>query len=661
MDWLQLSLDRISMGSLVIALGLIPGNAILVVEDIKVRLDRGMAGVEAARKLMAEKAAPLLGATAVTVLAFAPMEGMGNGTGDYTRPLFLVILIALPLSWVSALTLAPLLADRFLKSNGEGYTSGDSFGHGFPRLYARTLDAAIRHRWSLLGATALLSALSIYGFGFVQQIYFPPSNSPGFLVEVYFRPGTHIQETERRADEIQAYLHSQEGVLQVATAIGAGHPRYLPGYRPEPDPGSNYAASLTSVDDPRRIDAMGPRIQAGLEARFPDAVVNVERQARAMDSAGGAIQLRIGGPDPAKLRHLADRAKAVIAADPDAKAVRDDWGAKVKVARPVLDGELARRLHIDRAQITSALRTAYSGSSTGFYREGSQLVPIVVRAPKDERSKVEDMGDIQVTSPLRGDRISLDRLVERLDTVTEDSRRSRRDGMAVITVHADADRGSAFELLARIKPQAEQVLGIDSAANESADPRSTLEIPLKGNPGYFIAWGGEAESLAESRAGLWTWLPYCFGLIVLALIALFNGLRQPLIVLLTAPLSLIGAAAGLLLTGRPFDFMSLLGLLGLSGILMRNATLLAKGIDSEMRADPTRPSAIREAATKHLRPLALAAGTSALTLLPLLQDDLFRSMAMTLLFGLAIAIMLALVLVPVLYSVLFPIRSGESP
>jgi multidrug efflux pump subunit AcrB len=672
MDWLEIALDRISLGALVMTLGLIPGNVILVVHGMKLRMDKGVEGIAAARELVAQNVLPLLVATAVVILLFAPIAGMHNSTGEQIRALFFVILIAMTFSLLSAVSIAPLLTDRFLNprtgSNGEQEPYGGRFHH----IYARILRTAIRYRWAVLGMTAMLVALSLYGFGFVKQTYFSPSTGPGFLVEVYFREGTHIRETERRMDEIQAYLRSHDGVMQVASAIGGGHPRYLPFSKPAPEPGSHYGISLVMVQHHRQIDRLVSRIRADLEKRFPDAIINLKKQVPGADIAGGRIQLRIGGPDPAELRRLADRVKRQIRMDPDAKAVRDDWGAKVKVAQPVLAQALARRLRIDRPQVAAALRAASSGIHTGFYREGSELIPIVVRAPRGEHRTLDDVGDIHVTSPLRGDRVSLKRLLDRLETITEDARRVRRDGVPLITVHAEADQDSTFDLLERIKPGVEKALGADLAAYGSPDAQREFaigfdkgsvvrdqKIALKGMPGYFIAWGGEAEGLSESRAQLWAWAPLCCGLTVLVLIALFNALRQPLIVLLTAPLSLIGIATGLLLTGRPLDFPSLLGAMGLSGVLMRNAILLVEPIDREIRAGKSRLEAILQAASSRLRPVGLASLTAVLGILPLLRDDLFLSMAITLLFGLGLASLLALVVVPVLYATLFGVRTDE--
>lgn len=673
MNRFQIALDRISMGTLIIALGLVTDNAILVLHRMKLRMDHGMAGMQAAREVTSQDAARLLAVTAVTLLAFAAIWGMDNSTGEYTRALSLVLLIALPLSWVSAVTAVPLLADRFLKRAHPGVKGKTPSGGRLRRLYAGLVAAAIRRRWTALSTTALLFAASVYGFGYVKQVFFPPSAAPSFLAEVYFREGTRIGETARQMDEIQSYLHAQQGVTQVVTAVGDGHPRSLPFNDGGPDVGDHYGASLVFVDDHPRVDTIRRKAQADLSQRFPDAVVNLKRYPYGTQTAGGRIQLRISGPEPAELRRLADWVKRVMEKDPDTKAVRDDWGAKVKVAHPVLAQDRARRMRVDRTQISNALRTTYSGTVTGYFREGHRLIPIVARAPEEERNEVEDMADITVTSPLRGDKVPMLQLVDRLDTRTEDARRSRRDRRSTITVHADAGLGLTSELLERIKPRVEKLLDADIAAHQRRDPGPDFEIdagtipmveddmiPLKGRPDYYIAWGGEAESAAASRADLGSSFPFYFGLMALIVVALFNALRQPLTILLMVPLSLIGITAGLLLTGRPFGFMSLLGVMGLSGILIRNAFVLVDGIDREITGDKARLDDVVRSGSGHLRPIALIAGTSILAMIPLLQDELFENMAVTVTCGLGVATLLTLTLVPVLYAVLFRIGDDET-
>ena len=658
MRWLRIALDPVSMGALVVATGLIPGSAISMIDRMRWRSEGGESSTPAALGAVSENALPLLAATGLTVLAFTPIALAENSTGEYLRNLALVVIIAVIVGWIAAVIASPLLGERYLRSGTSGTHSSDSRGGPLLRAYIGMAAMAIRYRRITLVTIVLLIASSLYGFGFVPRGHLPMSSAPGILVEVHLREGTHIRETERRMEQVRIRLGEYEGITRVVTAVGARHPSGVPSSSSGPDTASGYGASLVSVRDPRRADALRIRIQADLDAQLPDALVNVKRLTEPPEAAGGGIQLRISGPDPGELRALADRVKALIRRDPAVKAVRDDWGAKAKIAQPVLARERVRRLGIDRSRIADALRTSYSGTRAGLFRDGADLILILVRSPQGELGRVEDMAEIQVVSPLRGDRVTMRQLVERLDTRTEDAKRYRRDGIRVISVHADANRGSAVALLKRIRPRVEHALDAGVAADIDANPDN--RIPLQGKPGYFIAWGGEAERMREAKSGLWTWVPPCLGLMALILIALFGDLRRPLIVLLSASPAMVGATAGLLLAGHPFDVPALLGVLGLSGVLTGMAILLLDEMVSKAKSGAMQPPAGPYAADGRLRPVGLAAGTGILAWLPLLVDDRFGSMAVTMVSGLAFATLLIPILVPVLYTSLFRIRGGNA-
>jgi multidrug efflux pump subunit AcrB len=412
-------------------------------------------------------------------------------------------------------------------------------------------------------------------------------------------------------------------------------------------------------------------VQTDLEERFPDATVNV-KPFNLGPGNGGKIQLRINGPDPEVLRQMAETAKAIIAADPGAKAVRDEWGAKVKVVRPVLADDRARQLGISRPMVAQAIQTNFSGTQTGVYREGIELIPIVARAPEAERLTLEDMRDLQIYSPVAARNVPLIQVVNGLRTSLEDARLSRWNRTSMIKIHADARTELPSQLLSRVKPKIEQALGVDVEAylagrfGPMAQPSGKYDantipvkfddrIPLKDRPGYFLAWGGEAEDSANAQAKLGSYIPIFFGLMVLVVIFLFNAFRQPLIIWLTVPLSLIGVTAGLLLFQQPFGFMSLLGVMSLAGMLIKNAIVLIEETDSQIREGKARYQAVVDAGVSRMRPVILAAVTTIMGMLPLLQDGFFISMAVTIMFGLGFATLLTLVFVPVLYCVFFRI------
>ncbi|MGD9248749.1 MAG: efflux RND transporter permease subunit, partial [Desulfobacteraceae bacterium] len=518
MGYFDITLERISLGALIIALGMLVDNAIVVVDGMKVRMQQGMAGLQAAKDVVGQNAVPLLGATAVAILAFAAIGGMNNDTGEYCRALYYVILISLSLSWLTAVTSTPLLVTTFLKPKKSSAAAGstppaDPYGGKIYKSYRRWLTTAIRYRWMTVGIVVLLFVASLVGFGFVKNQFFPPSTRPQFLIEIQLREGIHILETERKVAKIEALLKKSDGVTTVASAIGDGHPRFLLTYDVPIDTGAHYSAILVSVSDYKVIDRIYQPLQQELETLFPDGTVNVKKF-NVGPGNGGKIQLRINGPDPVELRRMADRVKAVIAEDPDAKAVRHEWGAKVKTIEPVLAEDRARRAGIDRRMAAMAFQANYTGLPVGVYREGTELIPINVRAPAGERRTVEQMSAIPLISPVSGDKIPALQIIDELRTGFEDARLSRYNRRSMIKVHADARTGLPSDLLERVKPQIEQALGVDTQAYSgrrvapaqysagTIPIRADDMIPLKDKPGYFIAWSGEAEDSAESTAQL---------------------------------------------------------------------------------------------------------------------------------------------------------------
>ncbi len=669
MDYYQITLERISLGALIIALGMLVDNAIVVVDGMKVRMESGMDGTQAAKEVVGQNTIPLLGATAVAVLAFASIGGMDNNTGEFCRALYYVILISLSLSWLTAVTSTPLIAKTFLKTKSQ--TTGtdkasDPYGGRFYGLYRGALTSAMRFRWVTILVVVGLFALAIYGFGFVSNLFFPPSTRPQFLVEVQFREGIHIKETEKKVIKIEEYLKKIKGVSEIASAIGAGHPRFLVTYDVPVDVGAHYAVVLASVDDYKVIDQVYQKVQSDLSDMFPDATINIKKFNLGPGN-GGKIQLRINGPDPAVLREMADTAKAIIAADPDSKAVRDEWGSKVKTVRPILAEDRARKLGIDRPQASLSFLTNYVGTMAGVYREGIELIPIYARAPLSDRKTAEDILDIPITSPITGERIPALQVVDALDTQFENARVSRYNRRSMIKVHADAREGLPSEVMARVKPKIEKALGVDVRGylgKNVPDEKYTAGtipikyddiIPLKDKPGYFIAWSGEAEDSADSQYQLGKSIPIYFGMMILVVIFLFNAFRQPLIIWLTVPLSIIGVTAGLLLFNQPFGFMALLGVMSLSGMLIKNAIVLIDQINLEIREGKERFQAIVDSGVSRMKPVAMAALTTIMGMIPLLQDDFFVAMAVAIMFGLGFATLLTLVFVPVLYAALFRI------
>ena len=680
MNLYDIALQRISLGALIIALGMLVDNAIVVVDGMKVRMEQGMEGLDAAKQVVGQNAIPLLGATAVTILAFAALGTMQNATGEYTGSLYYVILISLLLSWLAAVTTTPLMTKQFIlgprlrrgNKNGKQVSADPAgvkppYGGRIYSAYRRLLKGAIRFRWITITLVAVLFLTAVYGFRYVDSMFFPASTRPQFYIECQFREGTHIRETEKGVARIEEYLKTIDGVTDIASAVGAAHSRFMLVYNVPVDTGPHYCSVVVGVTDYPVIENILPRIQNGLEQMLPDATINVKRF-NIGPGNGGKIQLRISGPNPRVLQALADKAMGVMADDPEIKALRTEWGAPVKVVQPRIAEDRARRLGIDRPMVARAIQANFSGTPVGTYREGIDLIPIIARAPDGERGTMENMRDIQIYSPTAGRSIPLAQVVDGFTTEAENARISRRRRRSMITIHCDARTELPSVLFARIKPKLEQALDADFAAylGREIDPRAITDatipvvyddmIPLKGVPGYFMAWGGDAEDSADAQTQLGKGIPLFFGFMVLVVICLFNAYRQPLIIWLTVPLATIGVTTGLLLFHQPFGFMAMLGFMSLSGMLIKNAIVLIDQIDLEIKTGKPPFQAVVDSGVVRMRPVLLASLTTMMGMLPLFTDAFYASMAVTIAFGLGFATVLTLVVVPTLYAAFFKIK-----
>ncbi len=676
MDLGDITLERVSLGALVIALGMLVDNAIVVTDGMRERMSRGVDALTAARDVVGQVGVPLLGATFVAVSAFAAIGTSQDSTGEYCRSLFLVILISLLMSWVTAVNTTPLLCKTFLKvGTPAGAQSGDPYSGRFYSLYRRFLSLCIRWRWGTVGVVVVLFFAALIGFGLLKNSFFPDSTRPQFYIDFWFSEGTDIRETRRQLELAEKEVGRQEGVNHMTTMIGGGQVRFLLTYPTEKSYAS-FGQILVDVDDYKRIPDLTRQLQGKLDHMFPQALVSVRLFALG-PSSGGKIQLRLYGPDSTVLRELAARAEGVLHGDPHAKAVRNEWRQKVKVMRPQMAEVPALRAGIERPQIATAFETAFQGTRVGVFKDRDELLPIITRSPEEERSDLDSMASIPIWSPAAQSMIPVGQVLTGIATEFEDAHLWRRDRFKMLRIHADPSEGLPSELMRRVKPEIEQALNVDvgqvlgKSFAPGEDPfgagydAGTLKVgyadkwPIRDMPGYYMAWGGEAEDSAKANSRLAGTIPVFFGLMVLIVIALFNSIRKTLVIWLTVPLAVIGVTAGLLLFDQPFGFMSLLGLMSLSGMLIKNAIVLIDQIDVESGSGKAPFRAVIDSGVSRLIPVSMAALTTILGMLPLVQDAFFVSMAVTIMFGLGFATVLTLIVVPVLYAIFFNVKSEE--
>lgn len=643
-----LLLERISLGALIIALCMLTDNAIILIETVKVRIEAGEDKLTVVREVVAENQWPLFGATAIGVLAFAAIGTSEDSTGEYCRSLFWVILIALSLSWVSSVTVTPLLAALFFNPLPGGGPA-DAYAGVVFQTYRRVLKLALRFRWLVVIACAVGLVASVYGFTKVKQSFFPPATRPQFLVDVFLPAGTHIRQTEAFTETIEKFVRSQPGVKHVSAFVGGGGLRFLLVYSPESE-NRAYVQFLIEMDDPNKIDGILAAVQKELDEKHPDANA-VAKKFLLGPGAGGRIQARFHGPDPAVLRELADKAKKVLDEDGGAMGVRHDWRERQKVVRPTLFESQARRNGLTRADVAAALETSFEGRVVGFYREpghagtGSgtypqeaRLLPIVARPPLAERSDVAAIESLQIWSPVAGRMIPLSQVVSGVETGWEDSVVVRRDRFPTITVHADPRTGLPSQLFNRVRAKVE-----------------AIELP----PGYSLAWGGEYEDSGDARRALAEPLPYFLAAMVFIVVCLFNSIRVTTLIWLVMPLCLIGVTTGLLLSGKPFGFMALLGVLALAGELIKGQIVVLSKVRTEIDKGKAPYQALLDGGTAKLRPVSMVVITTVLGMIPLLVDPFFGAMAVCIMFGLSFAAVLALVVTPVMYAIFFNVHEPD--
>jgi multidrug efflux pump subunit AcrB len=632
-------LERISLGALIIALGMLVDNAIVVVEGIIVGAQKGMSREEAARSIVGQTMWPLFGATVVAVLAFAAIGASQDSTGEYCRSLFQVILYSLMISWILAITVTPLFGSVFLKVKPmeEG---ADPYAALPYRVYSGFLGMCIRWKWLTVLVLVALLMMAAYGFGFVKQSFFPDSTRPQFMVHYWLPQGTHITRTEADLRDITEHILAMDGVKAVSAFAGKGAVRFLLTYTPE-DANSAYGLLLVDVDDYPSIPTLMEKIDTHLEEEYP----NAQAFARRFILGPGdpqKIHARFRGPDPDVLRIMAAEARSVIVEEPAAADIVNDWRQRVPLVRPIVSDVQARNAGITRGQIAQALEFAFNGRRVGVYREGDDLLPIVARSPESESSDVAELMDVQIWSPVARANIPLGQVVLGYESISENSVIRRRDRLPTITVKCDPAVGQASDVLALLMPRIERMFA-----------RMVQEMGLMG---YSLEWGGEYEDSREAQAGLKSKMGPILTMMVLVVVFLFNSVRKPLIIFLTVPLALIGVTAGLLITGQPFGFMALLGFLSLSGMLIKNAIVLIDEINAQLASGKDAFTALLDSGVSRIRPVSMAALTTVLGMIPLLADAFFVAMAVTIMFGLTFATVLTLVVVPVLYACLFHVR-----
>lgn len=628
-----LDMQRISLGALIIALGMLVDNAIVVVEGTLVRVQKGESPAEASQSVVAQTKWPLLGGTVVGFLAFSPIGFSPDNTGEYAGSLFWTIMIALLFSWLVAIWLTPYYCTLMLKPGKATEDKGENI---ILRVYRGFLDRAIKLRYVTIAVVFGLFAVAMAMFSLVPPGFFPSSTRPQFVVDYFLPNGTDIEETREDLLAIEEHARTLAGVTGTNLAVGGGHVRFMLTYDSE-DSSPSYGQILVDVEEYAQIAGLRDELQIWIDQEFPESSAKVWEFVLG-PGGGPKIEARFSGPDATVLRDLAKEAKLIMG-HAGAIGIKDDWREQIQVIRPVMNEASARRLGMTQADISNALQSHLSGASIGTFREGDELRNIVMRPIESARNDISALRDIQVFSEVTGGYIPISQVVDSFDLVFEAGDLRRLNRQLTITAQSDNAPG---------------VLSGDLFEAVRGDIEA-ITLP----PGYTLEWRGEYGNSADANAGLASTMPLGFGAMIIVVIFLFNAVRQPLIIWLTVPLALIGVIWGLAGTQTPLEFMAILGVLSLTGMLIKNAIVLIDETDSQIGSGKARMQAVVDAAVSRVRPVLLGVLTTVLGVIPLLADPFFKSLAVVIIFGLSFATILTLIIVPVLYAVFFRVKSSE--
>ncbi len=628
-----LDMQRISLGALIIALGMLVDNAIVVVEGTLVRVHRGENPREASIAVVNQTKWPLLGGTIVGFLAFSPIGFSPDNTGEYAGSLFWTIPIALLFSWLVAIWLTPYFCTLLLKSDSNPVEEKENI---VLRWYRAILARAIRVRFLTIGVVIAMFVSAIASFSLVPPGFFPSSTRAQFVIDYTLPEGSDISQTQSDLLEIDQHVQALDGVTSTNLMVGTGHTRFMLIYEAA-DSNPGYGQILVDVEDYLQIDELRGSLQDWIDETYPAANAKVWRFVLG-PGGGSKIETRFFGPDPVVLRSLAAEAKAIFA-NAGAIAIKDNWREQIQVMRPVINTENARRLGLTQGEISNALYSHFNGANIGVYRENDKLLNVTMRPFEGDRNDIGMLRDVQNYSQAIGGYIPITQVVDRFDLVFEEGNLRRIDRKLAITAQADNAPG------VRSGDLFEEVRG----------PVEAIPLP----PGYSMVWKGEFGSSTEANAGLASTMPLGFGAMILVVLFLFNAIRQPLIIWLTVPLALIGMIWGLAATQTPMEFMAILGILSLTGMLIKNAIVLIDETDSQIADGKARMQAIVDSAVSRVRPVSLGVLTTVLGVVPLIWDPFFKSLAVVIICGLSFATILTLIIVPTLYAVFFRVRNDE--
>ena len=633
MSFLGVGLNRTSLAGFIIAMGMLVDNAIVVTDNAQIAIARG---IDRRKALIDGATGPqwgLLGATFIAICSFLPLYLAPSSVAEIVKPLFVVLAISLGLSWVLALTQTTTFGNFILKAKAKDGDK-DPYDKPFYHKFASILGTLIRKKALTLGSITALFILSLIVMGLMPQNFFPSLDKPYFRADVFYPDGYSIREVETEMKKVEAHLMQQPEVKRVSVTFGSTPLRYyLASTSVGPKP--NFANILVEVTDSKYTKKQEENLDAYMKANYPNAITRTMlfKLSPAVDAA---IEIGFIGNNTDTLVMLTGKALDIMHRDGELINVRNSWGNKIPVWHPVYSQERAQPLGISRQSMAQSIQIGTNGMTLGEYREGDQVLPVLLKDKTIDSFRINDLRTLPVFGTAR-ETTTLEQVVSRFDFQYKFSNVKDYNRQMVMMAQADPRRGvNAIAAFNRIWKQVQE----------------EIDVP----EGYTMKYFGEQESQAESNAALAANLPLTFFLMFVTLLFLFRSYRKPIVILLMLPLIFIGIVLGLVVLGKSFDFFSILGLLGLIGMNIKNAIVLVDQIDTETAAGKAPREAVISATTTRIVPVAMASGTTILGMLPLLFDAMFGGMAATIMGGLLVASALTLFVLPVAYCAIHKIK-----
>jgi|UniRef100_UPI00402613DA hypothetical protein len=631
----DIALQRMSLAAIIIAMGMLVDNAIVVSDSALVNMQRGMRKRVAIMRACSSTALPLLAATVIAILTFLPIYFSPHITGELLSSLVIVIGVSLMFSWVFALTQTPFFIQEFVRRPRPEELKSALFDGKYYNMFRRSLHWVIKHRYATIACMVLLLVLSAWSFKFIPKVFVPALDKQYFTVDVWLPEGSNIDETGKLAEEMAAYIRTHGEAEMVSTFIGRTPPRYYlsnVAFGPQ----SNYTQLLVKCHTSEESRRLNAALQDSIRLKFPGPLIKVNKfELSPLTEA--VIEARFLGPDPAVLDSLVGQAIEIMRRNPKVADARNEWGNMALMLRPVYDPVKAGELGITKAQMMQSVKSISDGVPVGIYRDNEKKVPVLLKSEGYDITDAASLGNFSVWNGERS--APLSQVTERIETTWE------------FPQMRTYNRQLSMAAMCGVKPG-------HTMAEVHGEIRSEIEaMPLP--PGYTFFWDSQYKDQGEAMEAIAKYFPLAFLMLIVILVALFGNFRQPIIILCILPLSLIGVAIGMLLTGFDFGFFPIAGWLGLLGMIIKNVIVLIDEINIQRREGVPAYTAVIESTVSRTRPVLMAATTTILGMVPLLFDIAFGGMAATIIFGLTFATLLTLFVTPALYILFYRIKINK--